>query len=105
MGDIMAIEPSYLTWTLNQYSGWTGRVAMPTFDTMSPHVDIFIDNTSNWTLTNESWVQTLSSANPDLSNIFAPEGVVLHYNASSEFNGYLQGKNFDLVGGGSAMPY
>jgi len=72
----------------------------------SSPVDIRVDETSKWTVTKESWVQSLVSAHGDLSNIMVAEpGVVVHYNASDILNKYLEGKIVELQGGGSAQPY
>ena len=69
-------------------------------------MDIRIDSTSKWNVTKESWVQSLATAQDDLSSISVAEpGVVVHYNASHVLNQYLQQKTIELQGGGSAQPY
>ncbi|OIW30944.1 hypothetical protein CONLIGDRAFT_668822 [Coniochaeta ligniaria NRRL 30616] len=108
VGDIQAWDPAYLFWELSSYTTWTGAVASNTTTGVygTAPVDVYIDDTSSWHVTKESWVQVLESARGDLSNIVAVEpGVVVHYNASALANEYLEGRTVELQGGGLARPY
>lgn len=105
VGDIEPRWPSNILWALDTYSLWTGGIVTPGNATVAPAVSVFLDDTSAWEVTRESWVQTLRSPHVDLANIYADKGIVVHYNASAPHNAYLGGRRFILQGGGSAEPY
>lgn len=96
-GDLVAYNRSYISWNLTGHSSWAGA-AYSGFS--SAFVDVALDATSNWTLTNTSFVQNLTDVDADLTNIHGG-GYTLHYNASALLNGWLRNRTIALTGGGS----
>jgi hypothetical protein len=100
VGDIVAYNSSSISWSLTSHSSWTGAAYSGFGDA---HFDIYLDKSSNWTLTKATTVQNFTNADTTLSNVNS-QGFNLYYNASAILNGYLGGKTIDLVGGGKAIP-
>jgi len=100
VGDLVAFNSSYISWTLVEHSSWTGA-AYSGF--AEAYFDVYLDATSTWNLTNTTTVQNLTSEDTTLSNIYSG-GFDIYYNASAVLNGYLGNKSISLSGGGSAIP-
>ena len=100
VGDLVAYNNSLISWSLVSYSSWTGAAYSGYGDA---YFDVYLDSTSNWTLTETTTVQNLTDENTSLSNIYS-QGFDIYYNASALLNGYLEGKTIALNGGGSAIP-
>ena len=99
-GDLVAYNSSYISWTLTEYTSWTGAAYSGYGEAF---FDIALDMTSNWTLTQTTIVQNLTDADSSLSNIKG-NGNTLYYNASATSNGWLGAKTIALSGGGFAKP-
>lgn len=100
VGDLVAYNSSFISWSLASYSSWTGA-AYSGFG--EAYFDVSLDHTSTWTLTNTTTVQNLTDEDTTLSNVNS-QGFDIYYNASAILNGYLGGKTIALSGGGSAIP-
>jgi hypothetical protein len=101
VGDLVAYNSSSISWSLTSYSSWTGAAYSGFGDA---YFDVYLDYTSNWTLTKTTTVQNLNDEDATFSNINS-QGFGVYYNASAFLNGYLGGKTVALVGGGSAIPF
>ncbi|CZR51379.1 uncharacterized protein PAC_01254 [Phialocephala subalpina] len=99
VGDLVAYNSSFISWSLASYSSWTGA-AYSGFD--EAYFDVHLDSSSTWTLTKSTTLQNLTDADETLSNIQS-QGFNIYYNASALLNGYLGGKNISLAGGGKAI--
>lgn len=99
-GDLVSYNESYISWNLTEYSSWTGA-SYSGYGT--GYADVLLDATSNWTLSADSYVQNLTSADTTLSNI-ASSGYTLYYNSSALLNSWLDGQTITLSGGGSVTP-
>ncbi|KAH7409431.1 hypothetical protein BKA64DRAFT_774156 [Cadophora sp. MPI-SDFR-AT-0126] len=97
-GDLVAYNSSYISWSLASYSSWTGS-AYSGFG--AAYFDVFLDETSTWTLTNTTTVQVLADVDCTLSNIES-QGFDVYYSSAS--NSYLNAQTIDLSGGGKAIP-
>lgn len=98
MGDLVAYNGSYISWSLASYSSWTGSAYSGFGDA---YFDVTIDETSTWILTNTTTVQVLADADSTLSNIESG-GFDVYYSSAS--NSYLNGQTVALCGGGKAIP-
>ena len=99
-GDLVAYNGSTISFNLTQYSSWTGK-AYSGFGATA--FGVYLDKTSNWTLTGDVMLQNFTNADPTLSNIHSG-GFNLRYNATSPPNMALGGKTIKLSGGGMCMP-
>ncbi|CAK7212524.1 hypothetical protein SEUCBS140593_001532 [Sporothrix eucalyptigena] len=99
-GDLVAYNSSYISWSLQDYSAWTGK-AYAGFGDAS--FDVALDRHSTWTLTDTTTVQNLTDTDSTLSNIYS-NGHTLYYNASAVLSQWLNGSTVALSGGGSAVP-
>jgi hypothetical protein len=97
-GDLVAYNGSYIGWSLNEYSTWTGAAhsgyKKATFD-------VSLDSTSTWTMTEDTTVQNFTDSLSSLENIYS-RGHTLYYN--STVSTWLEGKTVKLSGGGYARP-
>lgn len=100
-GDLVAYNGSYVSWSLSNYTYWTGGAYSGLADAT---FDVALDRTSNWTLTGAVRVQSFTDEDPALSNIWGG-GFNLSYNASAALNGWLGEKEIALQGGGFAVAY
>jgi hypothetical protein len=101
VGDLVAYNSSFISWSLGEYSSWTGSAYSGYGEA---YFDVFLDGSSRWTLTNTTSVQNLTSEDTELGNIES-EGFDVRYNKSAVLNGYLGGRTIALRGGGSAVPF
>lgn len=105
-GNIQAWQPARLRWDLTWYTTWTGSVVNTPTDLASSAPDVFLDTTSFWNVTKNSWVRGLVSALGNVSNIRAMEpNVTVHYNGAIQENAYLGSQAFKIEGGGVVQPY
>jgi hypothetical protein len=100
VGDLVAYNSSLISWSLASHSSWMGAAYSGFGDA---YFDVYLDETSTWTLTNTTTVQNFTDEDTTLSNICS-QGFDVYYNASALLNGYLGGKTIALSGGGSAIP-
>jgi len=100
-GDIIAYNESTISWSLGNYSSWTGSAY-----TMrgGGEIAVSLDATSNWTLTRDTLLQNFTDADTSLTNVYS-RGHTLYYEANSTANAWLQGKSYQLNGGGKVKPY
>lgn len=98
VGDLVAYNKSVISWTLNNYSTWTGSAYSGYGEA---YFDVALDATSSWTLTRDITVQNFTDTLTSLSNIHS-NGHNIHYN--STLNSWLGGKTVRLSGGGVAKP-
>lgn len=61
-----------------------------------------LDKTSIWEVTNTSYINSLSDTDITMANI--PNGHIVYYDASNSVNSWLNGKSYELVGGGKLTP-
>ncbi|CAK7212708.1 hypothetical protein SBRCBS47491_001558 [Sporothrix bragantina] len=99
-GDLVAYNGSSISWSLNDYSTWTGAAYSGYGDAS---IDVALDRHSTWTMTKETTVQNLTDSDATLSNIVS-NGYTLYYNASAVLSQWLNGTTVSLSGGGSAKP-
>lgn len=86
---------------LAEKSSWIGAINVKN---AAKNAGVVLDEGSTWTLTNTSYVQELTDAKADLSNIVGG-GNDLLYDAKNAKNAWLGGKTIPLTGGGNAKPY
>ncbi|CAF1353994.1 unnamed protein product [Adineta ricciae] len=100
-GSLIAYNGSSISWTLIQYSNWSG-------DAYSGYgqsfISVSLDFTSTWTLTGNTALQNISSAVVNLTNIIS-NGYNITYDSNSTANNWLNGSIMSLIGGGQLMPY
>ncbi len=100
VGDLVAYNSSYISWSLSSYSSWTGTAYSGFAEAF---FDVSLDETSTWTLTNTTTLQAFTDADETLSNINS-QGFDIYYNAAALSNGYLRNNTIELSGGGKAIP-
>ncbi len=100
-GDLVAYNSSSISWSLTSHSSWTGSAYSGYGEAL---FDIYLDHSSNWTLTNTTTVQNFTDEDMRFSNVHS-RGFDVYYNSSALLNGYLAGKKVALDGGGYAMPF
>ncbi|PYH92411.1 hypothetical protein BO71DRAFT_457442 [Aspergillus ellipticus CBS 707.79] len=100
-GDLVAYNGSAISWTLAQYSSWTGA-AYSGKDTA--YLAVALDSTSTWTLTQDVYLQDFTNADTSNTNI-ASQGYSIYYNASSSANRWLNSSTSSLPGGGQLKSY
>ena len=104
-GDVLAYEPGTQT-ALELTSGslWTGAVPSNTRTVDGwPNASVRLDDSSRWSLTADSVVQSLVCTNSTLPSIYG-NGFTLYYNSSLAANKYLGSKAIPLQNGGNAKP-
>lgn len=97
-GDLVAYNGSSISWSLNDYSFWTGA-AYSGYGEVT--FNISLDKTSSWSMTRDTIVQKFTDDDTSLGNIHS-EGHTLYYNATE--NAWIKGKTVHLSGGGKAKP-
>lgn len=86
-GDLVAYNGSTISWTLTDYSAWTGAAYSGYGEA---YFDVSLDRHSTWTLTNTTTVQNLTDIDQNLSNIYS-NGYTLYYNSSALLSQWLNG--------------
>lgn len=105
-GTIQAWAPSRLRYELTSYSRWTGSVVNTPSDVASSAPDVYLDETSVWTVNKDTWVRALVSSLGNVSNIVAAEpNITIRYDSGAVENAYLLSQAFEIEGGGSVQPY
>lgn len=66
-------------------------------------VTVSLDKTSSWTVTGNSYINSLTDTDTTLSNIHS-SGFTVYYDSSVRVNSWLGGKTITLDGGGSLTP-
>jgi hypothetical protein len=100
-GDVECDKLSSCNLILSDHSTWTGAINEKKTAKLAI---VSIDETSTWTLSGSSYVQELSDAKADLTNIIG-NGNSLYYDAKNPQNAWLGGKTIPLSGGGNVLPY
>ncbi|PYH32051.1 uncharacterized protein BO87DRAFT_441599 [Aspergillus neoniger CBS 115656] len=100
-GDIVAYNGSSISWSLAEYSSWTGAAST---GRGTAYLAVALDKTSTWTLTKNVYLQNFTNADTTNSNI-ASQGYSIYYNASSSANAWIKSANTTLPGGGSLQLY
>jgi hypothetical protein len=95
-GDLVPYSGSYISWSLKSYSDWTGTAYSGYMDS---YVDVYLDRTSRWTLTNATIVQNFTDKDTTLTNVDSG-GYDLLYNSTALLNGWLKGKTVSLLAAG-----
>jgi hypothetical protein len=65
-GDLVPYNGPYISWSLKSYSDWTGTAYSGYGDS---YVDVYLDRTSTWTLTNTTIVQNFTDKDTTLINV------------------------------------
>ncbi|KAL4808159.1 hypothetical protein BDV18DRAFT_158271 [Aspergillus unguis] len=102
VGDIVAFNGSSISWTLRNYSTWTGAAVLGG-EYGSADFLVDIDETSTWVLTGDVELQEFRNGDVDNTNI-VDSGYDIYYNSSAEGNGWLEGRSFKLQNGGYIRP-
>ncbi|GCB25755.1 hypothetical protein AAWM_08640 [Aspergillus awamori] len=100
-GDIVAYNGSSISWSLAEYSSWTGTAST---GRGTAYLAVALDKTSTWTLTQNVYLQNFTNADTTNGNI-ASQGYSIYYNASSSANAWIKSANTTLPGGGSLQSY
>lgn len=98
-GDILCDELSSVNLNLKDYTYFTGIIN----ERNKGSVSINLDSTSVWTLTGNSYIDSISNENKELKNI-VDNGYTIYYNSKNEKNKWLQSKEHNLSGGGKLIP-
>jgi len=99
-GDIICDNISTVNLTLKNNTILKGDInANNTAKIMS----LTLDGTSIWEVSGTSYLTNLTDTDITLSNIHS-NGHTVYYNASASNNSWLNGKTYDLSGGGKLMP-
>ncbi|PYI04690.1 hypothetical protein BO78DRAFT_431175 [Aspergillus sclerotiicarbonarius CBS 121057] len=99
-GDLVAYNGSRISWSLTDYSSWTGT-AYSGYGTSCFAVSL--DATSTWTLTNDTVVNNFTDSDTTLSNVDSA-GYTLFYDSSASSNQWLNGTTKKISGGGYVKP-
>lgn len=105
VGDLVAYNGSSISWTLSQYSSWTGTAYSEntgSTDELSVTFGVYLDKTSNWTLTNDTWLTNFTDADSSLGNVYG-NGFNIYYDGDSVVNKWLGNKTIALNQGGHAI--
>ena len=100
-GNIEVDELSQIRINLNNTS-YKGQINK---DNKSSNVNIIFDYNSNWELTGNSYVNTISVTKKDLNNVrkyIKSHGYNVYYNPAN--NDWLHGRTYYLYGGGKLIP-
>lgn len=100
-GNIEIDDISKVRFNLNN-SHYEGQI---NGNNLSKEVDITFDKTSTWTLTGDSYINTLTIQNGKISRLsrsIKSNGYDIYYNAN--LNEWLNGKTIRLSGGGKLIP-
>ncbi|OJJ65516.1 hypothetical protein ASPBRDRAFT_139873 [Aspergillus brasiliensis CBS 101740] len=95
-GELVAYNKSSIILNLERYSHWTGMAKVGYGDA---YLSVSLDDTSTWSLTGNSVLQSFISSNGTLSNIFS-NGFDIVYDSGSLGNDAWRGKTYELQGGG-----
>ncbi|CRG87860.1 hypothetical protein PISL3812_04881 [Talaromyces islandicus] len=99
-GDLVAYNGSSISWTLSQYSFWTGSVKSGYGNSS---FGVYLDKTSKWILTHDAFLTNFTNDDPGLSNVIS-NGHNIYYDTASASNVWLRNKTIQLSGGGRLAP-
>lgn len=99
-GDLVAYNGSSISWTLGNYSTWTGT-AYSGYGNAS--FSVSLDASSSWMLTGNTVLTNFTDADTTLSNVHSA-GHNLYYDSSSSHNRWLKGATKKMHGGGYIRP-
>lgn len=100
VGDLVSYNGSSINWNLTGYSSWTGA-AYSCYGVA--YVNVYLDSTSTWVMTNDTTLNKLVSGDLELANVKSG-GYNLYYKNDESENAWLDGKTLDLAGGGKVIP-
>lgn len=99
-GDLVAYNGSSISWSLGNYSTWTGK-AYSGYGNAS--FSVSLDASSSWILTGHTVVTEFTDADTTLSNVHSA-GYNLYYDSGSAHNSWLKGTTKKINGGGYLKP-
>lgn len=99
-GDLVVDEISTLQLNLKANSTLTGAVNAAH---SGKEVNVSLDETAVWQVTDTSYLTVLTNALSDCSNIRS-NGHNVYYDAANEGNAWLNGSTITLLGGGLLTP-
>lgn len=100
-GKILCDSISSATLNLYEKSQFEGSINE---DKTAKSININIDSTSTWTVTKDSYVDSIKDSDSSFSNIKS-NGHTIYYSASNAVNKYLDGKTIKLSDGGYLKAY
>ncbi|KAL1616984.1 hypothetical protein SLS56_011172 [Neofusicoccum ribis] len=103
VGDVVVYNGSAVTWSLNSYSTWAGKVVLGEGGDVNGTVDVVLDATSKWTVTGDSVVGNFTNEDAAFGNVESG-GFTVTYDGSADGNAWLNGSTYELSGGGSLKP-
>ncbi|KAJ5798863.1 uncharacterized protein N7503_006368 [Penicillium pulvis] len=99
-GDLVAYNGSSISWTLGNYSSWTGS-AYSGYE--KAYFSVSLDATSTWTLTRDTVLTNFTDTDTTFSNIHS-KGFNLYYDSSAKGSQWLKGSTKKMNGGGFLKP-
>ncbi|PYH67655.1 uncharacterized protein BO88DRAFT_426879 [Aspergillus vadensis CBS 113365] len=99
-GSLVAYNESSISFNLQSFSHWNG---MAKVGLGSAYLSVSLDNTSTWTLTGDSVLQSFANSNSTLANVFS-NGFDILYDSDSLVNAAWKGETYELQGGGKLRP-
>lgn len=97
-GDLWGDEDATFSVSLRNISAFRG-----TLGENCPDTDVFLDLTSQWILTGDCTIGSLTDEDASLQNITG-NGFNIYYNSELEKNAWLNSRTFALNGGGYLIP-
>lgn len=99
-GDLIAYNGSSISWSLSEYSSWTGSVKSGYGEAS---FGVYLDGTSKWILTHDAFLTNFTNEDPGLSNLIS-NGYSIYYDTKSTKNAWLKNQTIQLNGGGRLTP-
>lgn len=103
VGDVVVYNGSTVSWSLAEYSVWTGKVVQGQGGDVDGTVSVALDSSSTWVVTGDTVVGNFTNADSSLANLQSA-GFTVQYDSSAEGNAWLNGSTYELTGGGSLRP-
>ncbi|KAF4304830.1 hypothetical protein GTA08_BOTSDO08533 [Botryosphaeria dothidea] len=103
VGDVVVYNGSTVSWSLAEYSVWTGKVVQGEGGDVDGTVSVALDSSSTWVVTGDTVVGNFTNADSSLANLQSA-GFTVQYDSSAEGNAWLNGSTYELTGGGSLRP-
>lgn len=99
-GSLLALNQSKISWSLTDHSSWTGAGET---GKGTAYLAVALDTTSTWVLTADTTLQNFTDQDSTFSNIQS-NGFSIYYSKTADMNKYLDGKTYQLNGGGKLQP-
>lgn len=103
VGDVVVYNGSTVSWSLAEYSVWTGKVVQAEGGDVDGTVSVALDSSSTWVVTGDTVVGNFTNADSSFANVQSA-GFTVEYDSSAEGNTWLNGSTYELTGGGSLQP-